>query len=289
MAAEAEGVLDLGELGACGLDRKAVAWRAEHGRLHRMHQGIYAVGHPSVSLRGRFIAATKACGPDASLSHRSAAVRDGFMEWIERDVEVTIPPSVTRVRPGIQVHRSSLITRGDLMVRDNVFVTKPTWTVVALASVLSPVQLRRATRNALALKRTSLPGLAATLDRVGPQRGTRALREILAKGAVPTRSELEDVVYDLILAGGFAAPQVNAPLRLGGRIVIPDFRWPEQCLVVEADGAKWHDNALARLDDAERQALLERHGDTVLRIRWDEAVARPAAAWKRLEAVGAPR
>ncbi len=74
------------------------------------------------------------------------------------------------------------------------------------------------------------------------------------------------------------------PLRLEGRTVIPDFRWPEQKLVVEADGARWHDNALARADDAERQALLERHGETVLRIRWDEATAQPGAARARIEA-----
>ncbi|MDQ3758827.1 MAG: DUF559 domain-containing protein [Actinomycetota bacterium] len=289
MAADAEGVLDVGELRGCGLDREAVAWRSECGRLHRMHRGIYAVGHPGVSLHGRFIAATKACGAGAALSHRAAAARNGFIEWSERDIEVTVPSSVTRVRPGIQVHRSSLMTRADLMVRDGILVTKPTWTVVALASVLSPGELRRAARNALALKRTSLPGLVAMLARVGPQRGTRALREILAKGAAPTRSELEDVVFDLIVAGGFKVPEVNVRLCLEGRVVIPDFRWPEQRLVLEADGAKWHDDALARVDDAERQALLERNGDTVMRIRWDEAVMRPGSAWKRLDAAGAPR
>ena len=44
---------------------------------------------------------------------------------------------------------------------------------------------------------------------------------------------------------------------------IPDFRWPEQRLVLEADSATWHDNPLAREDDAERQALLEAHGERV--------------------------
>ncbi len=53
-------------------------------------------------------------------------------------------------------------------------------------------------------------------------------------------------MYDLILGGGFVPPEVNEPLRLEGRTVIPDFRWPEQKLVIEADGARWHDNALAR-------------------------------------------
>jgi very-short-patch-repair endonuclease len=46
---------------------------------------------------------------------------------------------------------------------------------------------------------------------------------------------------------------------VNGRRVIPDFRWPAQRLVVEADGAAWHDDRLVREDDAERQALLEAH------------------------------
>ena len=91
------------------------------------------------------------------------------------------------------------------------------------------------------------------------------LRAILADGPAPTRSELEDVVLDLILRGGLPGPDVNVPLILGGRRVIPDFRWPDRQLVVEADGAAWHDDPLARDADAERQALLEAHGERVLR------------------------
>ena len=112
---------------------------------------------------------------------------------------------------------------------------------------------------------------------------------ILARGAVPTRSELEDVVYDLIVAGGFEPAEVNEPLRLEGRVVIPDFLWPKQKIVLEADGARWHDHALARGHDLERQALLERLGYTVLRVRWEEAIQRPSAARQRLAEAGAPR
>jgi very-short-patch-repair endonuclease len=81
---------------------------------------------------------------------------------------------------------------------------------------------------------------------------------------------------------------VNQPLVLGGRRVVPDFRWPEQRLVVEADGAAWHDTKLAREDDAQRQALLEAHGERVLRVTWDQAIARPAQTLARMRAAGAP-
>ena len=95
-------------------------------------------------------------------------------------------------------------------------------------------------------------------------------------------------MLDLILRGGLAHPDVNAALRRSGRRVVPDFRWPERYLVIEADGAAWHDNQLAREDDAERQALLEAHGERVLRVTWDQAIARPGETLARIRAAGAP-
>lgn len=88
---------------------------------------------------------------------------------------------------------------------------------------------------------------------------------------------------------GVAHPDVNVAMRLAGRRVVPDFRWPEQGLVVEADGAAWHDNQLARKDDAERQALLEAHGERVVRVTWDQTIARPGQTLARIRAAGAPR
>ncbi len=69
---------------------------------------------------------------------------------------------------------------------------------------------------------------------------------------------------------------------------MPDFRWARQRLVIEADGAAWHDNRTAREDDAERQALLEAHGERVIRVTWQQAVTRPAQTLARIRAAGAP-
>lgn len=287
LAAESEGVLDDNELLTCGLTRSAIAHRVRTGRLHRMHEGVYAVGHPSVSQKGRFIAGVKACRPHAGLSHRAAAADSLIRPWTERDIEVTVWDGVDHRHQGIQVHRSRLITRSDFLLSGGVLVTKPTWTVVALAAELSPPELRDVVREALRLRLVSMQGLLRLLDRMGPVRGSRVLRDILSR-ARPTRSELEEVVLDVIEAGGFEPPEVNESLKLDGRVVIPDFRWPEQRLVVEADGAAWHDDPLSRADDAERQALLEAHGETVLRTRWNEATTSPARLQARLASSGAP-
>jgi very-short-patch-repair endonuclease len=75
---------------------------------------------------------------------------------------------------------------------------------------------------------------------------------------------------------------------LAALAAVPDFRWSAQRLVVEADGAAWHDHRLAREADAERQAILEAHGERVLRVTWEQAVAQPAQTLSRLRAAGAP-
>jgi putative AbiEi antitoxin of type IV toxin-antitoxin system len=67
------GVLSLAELEACGLTERAIAVRVRSGRLHRLHRGVYAVGHTGLTMRGRFLAAVKASGRGAVLSHLSAA------------------------------------------------------------------------------------------------------------------------------------------------------------------------------------------------------------------------
>jgi very-short-patch-repair endonuclease len=287
-AADAWGVLSLDELFACGLSRHAVMVRVRNGRLHSLHRGVYAVGHANVPPQGRFLAAVKACGPGAVLSHVSAAALWGFVGWDDRHPEVTVVGTSPRSHRGVRVHRSLVLDRGDITRREGIPVTMPARTLLDLASVFDYSRLRRATRQAQSLRRVSIPQLVDILGRLGARRGSRKLARVVATGPAPTRSELEDAVLDLILRGGFVHPQVNEALRRSGRRVVPDFRWPEQRLVVEADGAAWHDNQLAREDDAERQALLEAHGERVLRVTWDQAIARPGQTLARIRAAGAP-
>jgi very-short-patch-repair endonuclease len=287
-AAEEWGVLSLDELRACGLSSDAVSVRVANGRLHPRHRGVYAVGHANPPLEGRFLAAVKACGPGAVLSHFSAAALLGFVRWDDRYPEVTVRGPATRVHAGIRVHRSGALDPQDVARHDGIAVTAPARTLLDLASTVDYLALRRAVRQAQSLGRVDIRHLVEVLRRLGPRRGSRNLARVVATGPAPTRSMLEDAVLDLVLSGGLAHPAVNAPLVVGGRRVVPDFRWPRERLVVEADGAAWHDHKLAREDDAERQALLEAHGERVVRVTWHQAITRRAETLARLRAAGAP-
>ena len=61
-------------VGAWASARAAIEGRVKRGRLHRIHRGVYAVGHMALTRYGRFMAAVLACGEGAALSHFSAAV-----------------------------------------------------------------------------------------------------------------------------------------------------------------------------------------------------------------------
>jgi very-short-patch-repair endonuclease len=288
LAATRWGVVSLAQLRACGLSRDAVATRVRNGRLHPLHRGVYALGHPAVPLAGRFLAAVTACGPTAVLSHFSAAAHYGFLGWDERYPEVTIRGTAPRHHAGIRVHRTRIRQPDDVARRGPLRLTSPARTLLDLAAALDERALRRAVREAQSLGCVSTREILATLDRLGSRSGAPRLSALVRQGDAPTRSELEDVVLDLIAGGGLEHPQVNRPLWLAGRRVVPDFRWPEQRLIVEADGAAWHNGRLARGDDAGRQALLEAHGERVVRVTWDQAVGARAQTLARLRAAGAP-
>ena len=254
------GVISTVELHECGISDDAIARRARAGRLHRIHRGVYAVGHPRLTQEGHFLAAVKACGPRAALSHYSAATHWGLLEPRTRFPDVTAPAN--RTRPGINTHKSrSLLS----VVHRDIPTTTPQRTLQDLKRAKAPTKtLTRARRQ------------AQTLGLIAPAGEPKS----------PTRSVLEDLVLDVITQAGFAHPDVNAPLKIGDATIIPDFRWPEQHLIVEADGAAYHDNT--KREDAQRQALLEQRGERVIRVTYDQAANQRAQTVERLRRAGAP-
>jgi predicted transcriptional regulator of viral defense system len=206
LAAEEWGVLSLEELRRCGLSRDAVGLRARKGRLHRVHRGVYAVGHANVSDEGRFLAAVKACGPGAVLSHFAAAALWGFVRWDSRFPEVTVKGTGARRHEGIRVHRTTRLDRRDVRRHKGIPVTAPARTLVDLATVIGPKPLRRAVREAQSQRWVSTRQVVDMMRRLGPRPGVRNLANILVTGPAPTRSELEDEVLDLILSGGSRTP-----------------------------------------------------------------------------------
>ncbi|HEX6025379.1 MAG TPA: type IV toxin-antitoxin system AbiEi family antitoxin domain-containing protein [Solirubrobacter sp.] len=267
LAASQRGVLSLDELHACGLTDKAVMVRVRNGLLHPRYRGVYAVGHDNLDVEACWLAAVKACGHDAVLSHYSGACLWCLLEWDFRAPEVTAP--TRREQPGIRTHKSQHIER---TFRKGIPVTPPLRTLVDLSSMLPFNQLRRAVNEALN-QRLVKPHELVTQQ----HRGARKLRAVVASGQ-PTKNEFEDLV--LALLTDLPTPLVNQPL-LG---YVPDFLWPDQRVILEADGRATHDQLLARADDKRRQRHLEQHGYQVLRVTWRQATTDPTRTRERVRA-----
>src|SRR4051812_17032289 len=92
LAADQHGVVARSQLLLLGLSGDAIDRRIAARRLHPMYRGVFAVGHRRVSRLGRWMAAVLACGPDAVLSHASAAALWQIKDSNKGKPDVTVQP-----------------------------------------------------------------------------------------------------------------------------------------------------------------------------------------------------
>lgn len=277
-------MVSITELRDLGLNDNAVALRVRNGRLHRVHLGVYSVGHTALTLTGRFVAAVLACGDGSSLSFFSSGAYWSFVRWEERLIDVTVVGTTTRRVAGVRAHRARSLDVRDVCRRDGMRVTSPARTLLDLAAVLPFDALRRAARQAQAERRVNVRQLREILARSNGHRGGTALRAIVDDGPAPTRSDLEDALLDLLDDAGVERPEVNAPLRLDGRRIVPDYLWRARRIAIEADSRRWHDDPLTRRNDDDKQAILEAHGYRVLRITDHQIADHPQQTVARIVA-----
>lgn len=281
LAVRQHGVVSVGQLRRIGLDANAVARRVAAGHLYRLHEGVYAVGRPALSWRGKYLAAVLACGPGAVLSHWSAGRVLGLTE--RSRLTVTIPQA--RAGPmGIEVHRSRMLTPLDVTLLDGIPVTSVARTMLDLAAVASRRELARLVDRAERLRVFDLTAVEEVLSRARGRRGARALRTAVA-GWRPrdTRSELEDHLADLVEASRLEPPLHNVLVEgERGRYEV-DALWPAPRVIVELDGFAYHRTRRDRERDAEKDADLELAGYRVVRLTWDDVTVRRDRTTRRLE------
>jgi very-short-patch-repair endonuclease len=93
-----------------GLTDEAIEARLASGRWQRLHAGIVATFSGPASREAQLWAGVLACGPDAVLSHETAAELAGLLTDQAQMIHVTVPAErrVAR-RPELVVHRSRLV------------------------------------------------------------------------------------------------------------------------------------------------------------------------------------
>src|SRR5439155_25499627 len=134
------------QLVALGFTRDAIAHRIEDGRLYPVWRGVYAVRRRDLARDGLFMAAVLACGDEAVLSHRSAAILWYILSPRGHGLEVTVPTGVLPPRPRIKVHRRKSV---DATRHRNIPVTSPTQTLLDIANGMDGAHYERAVNEAV--------------------------------------------------------------------------------------------------------------------------------------------
>src|SRR4051812_39556297 len=107
------GVIGHRELVAIGITRDSIRRRLESGRLHRVHSGVYAVGHRRLTMRGRWMAGVLACAEGTLLSNGDAAALWDLLPVKGSRIHVTVPARGAHPRRGLIVHATLSLPPAD--------------------------------------------------------------------------------------------------------------------------------------------------------------------------------
>jgi very-short-patch-repair endonuclease/predicted transcriptional regulator of viral defense system len=286
LAGRQYGVVSRAQLEDLGLTQSAIAWAMKEGRLHRLHRGVYAVGHTVLKAEGRWLAAVLASGPGAVLSHAAAAVLWELRASASARIDVTVASATTRRAPkGVVVHRTRRPIEST--TRHGIPVTTPMRTLADLAGIIPPRALDKALEQAEALRLLDVRAIDDVAD-ANPGRAGPALVRRLVRAhdlGTFTRSDLEAAFLALCRRHGLPPPTVNSYVE---RMEV-DFSWPAHRLVAEVDGFRYHGTRAAFERDRARDATLTAAGWRVVRFT-DRQVRRDAATVaQRLERLLAPQ
>jgi len=229
-------------------------WLAD-GRLHRLHRGVYAVGHRAPSVLCDYMAAVLASGPGARLSHLPVAYMMGTIAGGPPPPEVTIPVPAARIRPGIMVHRSRLHPL-DVAELQGIPITILPRVLLDLAPRLTPTELGRACHQAWVRHGTTPPQFEACISRNPHKPGAAKLRRAL--GSDITLSDLEDGFLELVARYRLPRPRTNIDHR-GDKV---DCRWPDLDLTVELLSPRYHASRRAFETDVARRRRSTHHAFT---------------------------
>ena len=274
LARRQHGVVGRRQLERLGFGSNAIQRRLDAGRLHRIHPGVYAVGHLAVTPRGRWLGAVFACGAGAVLSHRSAAALWGIRDPGSGRIEVTSPRK-SRSTKKIGKH-FGVLPADERTVLDGIPVTTVNRTLLDLGRVSRPHSVEAALREAEYRglhERLSLPALLARHRR---HRGARAAAQALGRlGDDPggrIRSPLEELFLPFLDSQRLPRPRINAGVHVPAsrheleKHYEVDCLWEPQRLIVELDGFGAHGSRASFEDDRERDRRLATAGYRVTRI-----------------------
>jgi len=234
------------------------------------------------------MAAVLATGPDAVLSHWSAAALWMIRPNSRSVIDVTTPHK-SRTWDGIRRHQKALPS-DEITVKEGIPVTGPCRTAfdVAATEPLDVVEnLIREMEYLQLTDRISLPDL---IERYPGRRGVRKLRVSLERleedPAGRKHSPLEERFSPFLRQHNLALPRYNDWISVGdGRRYQVDCHWPDFRQIVELDGWDGHSTKTAFREDRARGRRLAAAGYRVTHLTWNQLDDEPEAIAADLRAL----
>jgi very-short-patch-repair endonuclease len=226
------------------------------------------------------MAAVLACGPDAVLSHRSAAHLHELRRTERRGIDVTVPRRSTQKHENVDPHTSTTLTPADTTVVDGVPCTTIARTLLDLGEVVSPRDVERALEQGQHMEIVDGRALDDQLRRNAKRKAAHRLRQALASlhpDAAPSESQFEEDL--LALCRRIDVPEPRRQFWItpddGEPAVRADFAWPQHKLIVETDGLGAHRPRHRFEADRRKDQRLALLGWRVIRITWRQLKEEP--------------
>lgn len=248
-----------------GYSRAGVKGLVETGRLHRIHHGVYAVGHADLSPRGECLAAVLSVGPGTLLSYYSAAWLWGIWRGSPKPIHVTaFVPRRHSTPKGITRHRARNWDEADQAMAEGIPVTSVARTSLDLAWKLRGDQVARVVAQTEDLGLLDVDELHAVIERNRGHQGAKRLRHALATYEPPiySRSEFERRFVAHLVGTGLPRPTTGWN-EAGYEL---DVYWPERLFAVELDTYETHGSRAAFENDRDRDLALALAGIETIRV-----------------------
>jgi very-short-patch-repair endonuclease len=269
------------------LTEEAIEVRLRAGRLHRLHAGVYAVGHRMTSREGKWIAAVLASGPEAVLSHWSAAALWMIRPNSRSIVDVTTPRK-SRSWGGIRRHGRALPV-DEVTVEERIPVTTVPRTIFDLAATESADVVENLLRESEYRHLHDRLSLWDLVERYPGRRGVRkvrtALERLTEEPPGQRRSRLEERSVPFLRRHRLPRPRFNDWIGLEGKNYQVDCHWPGTAQIVELDGWEGHGTRAAFREDRARDRHLRVAGYSVTRLTWNQLEDEPEVIASDLRAL----
>jgi very-short-patch-repair endonuclease len=255
-----------------GWTRDEINWRIGAGRLHRLHAGVYAIGHQVIPREGRWMAAVLASAPEAVLSHWSAAALWMIRPNSRERIDVTVPH---RSRSSDLIRRHvSQVPNDERTMRERIPVTSVPRTIFDLAATEPAEVVENLLREMEHLELRDRLSLLDLLERYPGKRGSRKVRSALERLKEEPegrkRSPLEERFAPFLRHHHLLLPRFNDWILLGDKNFQVDCHWPGTGQIVELDGWEGHKSRTAFREDRARDRRLKVAGYSVTRLTWNQ-------------------